>query len=149
MAAAEEVLGRVTLVTGKEEFLNQRTVEGVRRVVRAFDPEAEVSMAEIARRSGVGSATLYRNFAIRRDLLEALYVDEVDADRRAAEHMLASLGREFRRNARKGRADAFVINANADGSLKITESRVLEAGSLVSMLIRLSLSWTVGFLGLV
>lgn len=71
------------------------------------------------------------------------------ADRRAAEHMLASLGREFRRNARKGRADAFVINANADGSLKITESRVLEAGSLVSMLIRLSLSWTVGFLGLV
>ena len=36
-------------------------------------------MAEIARRSGVGSATLYRNFASRRDLLEALYVDEVDA----------------------------------------------------------------------
>jgi AcrR family transcriptional regulator len=43
------------------------------------DPGAEVSMAEIARRSGVGSATLYRNFATRRDLLEALYVDEVDA----------------------------------------------------------------------
>lgn len=43
------------------------------------DPDAEVSMAEIARRSGVGSATLYRNFASRRDLLEALYVDEVDA----------------------------------------------------------------------
>ena len=36
-------------------------------------------MAEIVRRSGVGSATLYRNFATRRDLLEALYVDEVDA----------------------------------------------------------------------
>ncbi|WP_284747882.1 TetR/AcrR family transcriptional regulator [Amycolatopsis sp. RTGN1] len=35
-------------------------------------------MAEIARRSGVGSATLYRNFATRRDLLEALLVDEVD-----------------------------------------------------------------------
>src|ERR1700761_387138 len=39
---------------------------------------AETSMAEIARRSGVGSATLYRNFATRRDLLEALLVDEVD-----------------------------------------------------------------------
>ena len=43
------------------------------------DPAADVSMAEIARRSGVGSATLYRNFATRRELLEALYVDEVDA----------------------------------------------------------------------
>ncbi len=43
------------------------------------DPGADVSMAEIARRSGVGSATLYRNFATRRELLEALYVDEVDA----------------------------------------------------------------------
>jgi AcrR family transcriptional regulator len=35
-------------------------------------------MAEVARRSGVGPATLYRNFATRRDLLEALLVDEVD-----------------------------------------------------------------------
>jgi AcrR family transcriptional regulator len=36
-------------------------------------------MAEIARRAGVGSATLYRNFASRRELLEALYVNEIDA----------------------------------------------------------------------
>ncbi|MBO9532976.1 MAG: TetR/AcrR family transcriptional regulator [Solirubrobacteraceae bacterium] len=43
------------------------------------DPAADVSMIEIARRAGVGSATLYRNFASRRELLEALYVDEVDA----------------------------------------------------------------------
>ena len=42
------------------------------------DTEADVSMAEICRRSGVGSATLYRNFASRRDLLEALLIDEVD-----------------------------------------------------------------------
>src|ERR1700712_5999377 len=35
-------------------------------------------MAEVARRSGVGPATLYRNFASRRELLEALLVDEVD-----------------------------------------------------------------------
>src|SRR3984957_14659969 len=43
------------------------------------DPEADVSMAEISRRAGVGSATLYRNFANRRQLLEALYVDEINA----------------------------------------------------------------------
>ena len=36
-------LGRVTLVTGKEEFLNERTVREVRAAVRAYDAEAEVS----------------------------------------------------------------------------------------------------------
>lgn len=35
-------------------------------------------MAEIARRSGVGPATLYRNFATRHALLEALLAHEVD-----------------------------------------------------------------------
>jgi AcrR family transcriptional regulator len=43
------------------------------------DPNADVSMAEIARRARIGSATLYRNFASRRELLEALYVHEIDA----------------------------------------------------------------------
>ncbi|WP_022927249.1 TetR/AcrR family transcriptional regulator [Patulibacter americanus] len=51
------------------------------------DPEADVSMAEVSRRAGVGMATLYRNFAGRRELLEALYVDEVDAVVRAAEEL--------------------------------------------------------------
>jgi AcrR family transcriptional regulator len=49
------------------------------------DPDAEVSMAEIARRAGVGMATLYRNFPGRRELLEALYIDEVNAGCEAAE----------------------------------------------------------------
>ena len=40
---------------------------------------AAVSMAEVSRRAGVGMATLYRNFPGRRELLEALYADEVDA----------------------------------------------------------------------
>jgi DNA polymerase-3 subunit delta len=48
VVGADEVLGRVTLVTGKEEFLNQRVVEAVRRTVRAHDPEAEVSEANAA-----------------------------------------------------------------------------------------------------
>ncbi len=42
------------------------------------EPGAEVSMAEVSRRAGVGMATLYRNFPGRRELLEALYVEEVD-----------------------------------------------------------------------
>lgn len=42
-------------------------------------------MADISRRAGVGMATLYRNFPSRRELLEALYADEVDALCAAAE----------------------------------------------------------------
>ncbi|GAA1544339.1 DNA polymerase III subunit delta [Nocardioides humi] len=38
---AEDVLGRVILVTGKEEFLGARTVDDVRAAVRGHDPEAE------------------------------------------------------------------------------------------------------------
>ncbi|WP_122818128.1 DNA polymerase III subunit delta [Nocardioides pantholopis] len=40
---AADVLGRVTLVTGKEEFLAERTVQTVRAAVRAHDPEAELA----------------------------------------------------------------------------------------------------------
>jgi AcrR family transcriptional regulator len=49
------------------------------------DPDADISMAEVSRRAGVGMATLYRNFSSRRELLEALYIDEVDAVCAAAE----------------------------------------------------------------
>src|SRR3984957_3997788 len=49
------------------------------------EPDAEISMAEISRRAGVGMATLYRNFPGRRELLEALYIDEVNAVCEAAE----------------------------------------------------------------
>jgi len=54
----------------------QRIIEAARAAFAATGPET--SMAEIARRSGVGPATLYRNFATRRELLEALLTDEVD-----------------------------------------------------------------------
>ena len=40
---AADVLGRVTLVTGKEEFLNERTVTAVRDAVRHYDAESEFS----------------------------------------------------------------------------------------------------------
>jgi AcrR family transcriptional regulator len=45
-----------------------------------FDEQgAGASLEEVARRAGVGSATLHRNFPSRRHVLEAVYVDEVDA----------------------------------------------------------------------
>jgi AcrR family transcriptional regulator len=54
----------------------QRILEAARTAFATTG--AETSMAEIARRSGVGQATLYRNFATRHELLEALLTDEVD-----------------------------------------------------------------------
>ena len=65
-----------------------------------------------------------------------------------AEHMLASLGRAFRTKARKGGVTAVLVTGNPDGSLKVTESRVLSAGDFVSTLIRVSLAWTVGFIAI-
>lgn len=57
---------------------NREKILGTARAAFA-EPGAQISMAEISRRAGVGMATLYRNFPGRRELLEALYVDEVDA----------------------------------------------------------------------
>ena len=45
---AAQVLGRVVLVTGKEEFLSERTVGSVRDAVRAHDAEAEIGEATAA-----------------------------------------------------------------------------------------------------
>ncbi|MDR3035214.1 MAG: TetR/AcrR family transcriptional regulator [Kitasatospora sp.] len=71
----------------------ERNRDKILTVARAAfaDPEADVSMAEISRRAGVGMATLYRNFPGRRELLEALYTEEVDAICQAAEAPGASL----------------------------------------------------------
>jgi hypothetical protein len=49
---------------------------------------------------------------------------------RHAEHMLASLRRGFRKKTRKGGTTAVVVRGNPDGSLKVTESRVLSVGDL-------------------
>ena len=43
--APGDVLGHVTLVTGKEEFLRERTVGAVRAAVRSHDGEAEMAEA--------------------------------------------------------------------------------------------------------
>ena len=69
-------------------------------------------------------------------------------NRHAAEHMLASLRRGFRKKHRKGHATALVISGNKDGSLKVTQSRVLTASGFVYTLIRIPLSVTIGFTGI-
>ncbi len=67
-----------TLARRADAERNREKILGAARAAFA-EPGARISMAEISRRAGVGMATLYRNFPGRRELLEALYVDEVDA----------------------------------------------------------------------
>jgi AcrR family transcriptional regulator len=48
------------------------------------DNGTAASLEDIARRADVGIGTLYRHFATRQDLLEAVYIDEVEEMSRAA-----------------------------------------------------------------
>jgi hypothetical protein len=68
-------------------------------------------------------------------------------NRHAAERMLRSLGREFRQKARSGETAALVISGNADGSLKLTQSRVLTASGVGAAVIGVSAATMVGLLG--
>src|SRR6478609_10283464 len=67
---------------------------------------------------------------------------------RAAEHMVASLGRGFRQKHRKGHAEALVVSANKDGSLKVTQSRALSASGFLYTVLRIGLSVLIGFMGM-
>lgn len=49
------------------------------------------SLEEIARRADVGIGTLYRHFPTRQDLLQAVYVEEVEALAASAEDLLRKL----------------------------------------------------------
>jgi len=53
---------------------------------------ASASLEEIARRAGVGSATLHRHFPARKNLLEAVYFDHVRELCDAAESLAAGQG---------------------------------------------------------
>jgi hypothetical protein len=68
--------------------------------------------------------------------------------RRSAERVVASLGRTFRKMARRDHASAFVISSNPDGSLKLIQSRAETAGDLTVIFMRISLALTVSFLGI-
>lgn len=69
-------------------------------------------------------------------------------NRHAAEHFLASLGRDFRKQARKGRVSAFVTSGNKDGSLKLTQSRVVTKAGIEAAIIGVFTSMMVGFMGI-
>jgi len=69
-------------------------------------------------------------------------------NRHAAEHFLAGLGRDFRKQARKGRVAAFVTSGNEDGSLKLTQSRVVTKAGIEAAIIGVFTSMMVGFMGI-
>src|SRR3954453_8329205 len=50
----------------------------------------DVALNDVARRAGVGNATLYRHFPTRGDLLVAVYADEVAALCGRGENLLAA-----------------------------------------------------------
>src|SRR5689334_12384435 len=62
--------------------------------------------------------------------------------------MVASLGRGFRQKHRKGHAEALVVTANKDGSLKITQSRALSASGFLYTVMRIGLAVLIGFFGM-
>src|SRR3984885_9564877 len=103
------------------------------------DPDAEVSMAAISRRAGVGMATLYRNFPGRRELLEALYAERIGALCEAAEvvdgatpgAMLVEWLHQFFAFVTSKRAIAAELLERSDGSNPLLgegRARVLAAG---------------------
>jgi AcrR family transcriptional regulator len=61
----------------------EKLLTAAREVLTEADTDA--SLEEIARRAGVGIGTLYRHFPTRQNLLEAVYVDEVEAVSRSAQ----------------------------------------------------------------
>ena len=75
-----------TLIARPKRADARRNYQAVLDAARqAFAEGGEsTSLEEIARRAGVGIGTLYRHFPSRQALLEAVYVDEVDALCRSA-----------------------------------------------------------------
>ncbi len=103
------------------------------------DPDAEISMAEVSRRAGVGMATLYRNFPGRQELLEALYIDEVDVICTAAEALQGEpsaaalhtwLNKVFTFFTTKRQVGAELLKSTESGNPFFSQSRkrVLAAG---------------------
>ncbi|MEV5428668.1 helix-turn-helix domain-containing protein [Streptomyces sp. NPDC052701] len=64
----------------------------LRAAVEAFAEHGEgASLDDIAKRAGVGSGTLYRHFPTRRALLEAAYLDRIEAVAARADELAARL----------------------------------------------------------
>ena len=110
---------------------------------KAFaEPGAEPSMAEIARRAGVGMATLYRNFPSRLGLVEELYREQIDdicasaasaasaAGETPGEAFFAWLDQFQVAGARKGALASLLRPDSGGGASLLSESRsrVIAAG---------------------
>jgi hypothetical protein len=66
----------------------------------------------------------------------------------AAEHMVASLGHGFRKEARTGDPAVFVVTRNRDGSFRLHQSRVITASGLSAAVARVAAATLAGFMGL-
>src|SRR5690348_3241634 len=97
------------------------------------------SLEEIARRAGVGIGTLYRHFPSRQVLLEAVYVDEVEAVCRSAAELAGgdpweALNRWFERligylATKRALANELLNYLDQDASLfQVCRSSLFEAG---------------------
>jgi AcrR family transcriptional regulator len=105
---------------------------------------AEASLEEMARRAGVGSATLHRHFPTRKNLLETVYLDHVKelcdaaeslaADHDPAEALIAWL-QLIGARAMVNNALAAAIAADQDGDtpdgLQSCHAMVAAAGSIL------------------
>ncbi|GAA2985889.1 helix-turn-helix domain-containing protein [Streptosporangium longisporum] len=77
----------------------------------------EVALDEVARRAGVGNATLYRHFPTRGDLLVAVYAEEVTA---LCEQGAALLGDPSPGGALLTWLDGFVVHIATKRALALT-----------------------------
>jgi AcrR family transcriptional regulator len=82
---------------------------------------SEVALDEVARRAGVGNATLYRHFPTRAELLAALYADEVTA---LCEHGDRLLAAPSPIEALFAWLDAFVVHVAAKRPLALAATDV-------------------------
>lgn len=102
----------------------------------------DASLEEIARRAGVGIGTLYRNFPTRHDLLEAVYLGEVEELARTAGELqdldpweaLVTWLRRFVGYARTKRALADEMLATIDRDAEVfvaCRAAITEAGDML------------------
>src|SRR4051794_35676192 len=86
--APEQAPGQAPKLRADAARNRARLIEAARAVFLAAAPDGEVSLERVARPAGVGTGTLYRHFPTRLDLLEAVYREEVDGLKQAAETLI-------------------------------------------------------------
>jgi AcrR family transcriptional regulator len=115
----------------------EKLVEAAREAFAESGSSA--SLEEIARRAGVGIGTLYRHFPNRQALLEAVYVDEVEALGRSAAELadlppweaLSAWLRRYVSYATTKRALAEELSASAGAEttvFQMCKTAIFEAG---------------------